>query len=125
MTKPIVAMVTLKLVENEQWNLDEPLANYWIDPDVAEDPRHTKLTTRHVLSHQTGFPNWRNDRTPKKLAFEFDPGTKYQYSGEGFEYLKKALEKKFNKSIVKIADSVLFKPFGLEDLQKTVQGMVG
>ena len=58
-TKPVVAMLTLKLVEAGQWDLDEPLFHYWIDPDIATDPLHKKLTTRHVLTHQTGFVNWR------------------------------------------------------------------
>ena len=66
MTKPVVAMLTLKLVEAGQWNLDERLEKYWIDPDVANDPMHKKLTTRHVLSHQTGFPNWRWNTESKK-----------------------------------------------------------
>lgn len=48
-------MLTLRLVSSGEWNLDEPLANYWVDPDVASDPRHKLLTTRHVLSHRTGF----------------------------------------------------------------------
>jgi len=111
MTKPVVAMLTLKLVESGQWNLDEPLAKYWIDPDVAKDPMHKKLTTRHVLTHQTGFPNWRNG----KLTFEFEPGTQYQYSGEGFEYLRKALEKKFNRPLANLLDSILFKPLAMKD----------
>ena len=55
LTKPIVTLLTLKLVSNDVWNLDEPLSNYWVDPDIANDPRHKKLTTRLVLSHQTGF----------------------------------------------------------------------
>ena len=67
MTKPVVAMLTLKLVESGQWNLDEPLWDYWVDPDVADDPRLAKLTTRYVLSHQTGFPNWRWDKESKKI----------------------------------------------------------
>src|SRR5215213_8072993 len=54
LTKPVVAMVTLRLVSQGKWDLDKPLASYWIDPDVALDPRHEKLTTRHVLSHQSG-----------------------------------------------------------------------
>lgn len=115
LTKPVVAMVTLKLVENKQWNLDEPLVNYWIDPDVADDVRLKKLTTRHVLSHQSGFPNWRNETQSKKLMFNFEPGSKYQYSGEGFEYLRKALENKFHKSIEKLSDSVLFEPLNMKD----------
>lgn len=48
LTKPIVTMLTLTLVSNGDWDLDESLANYWIDPDVKDDPLHKKLTTRHV-----------------------------------------------------------------------------
>jgi CubicO group peptidase (beta-lactamase class C family) len=99
LTKPIVAMMTLKLVDDGLWDLDEPLARDWIDPDLIDDPRHQQLTTRLVLSHQTGFPNWRRFNPTNKLAFEFDPGTKYQYSGEGFEYLKNALERRFDKPL--------------------------
>jgi len=111
MVKPIVAMLTLKLVQAGQWNLDEPLAKYWIDPDLLDDTLHNKLTTRHVLTHQTGFPNWRNG----KLRFEFEPGTKFQYSGEGLEYLRRALESKFKKTLVQLSDSILFKPLGMKD----------
>jgi len=112
MTKPIVAIVTLKLVESGQWNLDESLGKYWIDPDVLNDTLHKKLTTRYILNHQSGFPNWRTDN---KLKFEFEPGTKFQYSGEGYEYLRKAIEHKFNKSLAALSDSVLFKPLGMND----------
>lgn len=28
-------MVTLKLVSEGKWDLDEPVANHWIDPDIA------------------------------------------------------------------------------------------
>jgi len=111
MVKPVVATVTLKLVEAGQWNLDEPIAKYWIDPDLLNDKLLRKLTTRHILSHQSGFPNWRSG----KLKFEFEPGTKFQYSGEGFEYLRKALENKFKKTLVQLSDSFLFKPLGIKN----------
>jgi len=115
LTKPIVTILTLKLVSNGSWNLDEPLAKYWVDPDIAGDPRHKKLTTRLVLSHQTGFKNWRYMNTNQKLSFDVDPGTKFGYSGEGFEYLRKALEKKFKKPLDKLADSILLNPLGMRD----------
>ena len=115
LTKPVVTMLTLKLVQDGQWNLDEPLFNYWIDPDVSNDPLHKKLTTRHVLNHQTGFANWRRMNPSGKLTFEFVPGTDYNYSGEGFEYLRQAMENKFKKSLVQLSDSVLFKPLGMKD----------
>jgi CubicO group peptidase (beta-lactamase class C family) len=114
-TKTVVTMLVLKLVEARQWNLDEPLCKYWVDPDVMNDPFHKKLTSRHVLSHQTGFVNWRIDHPTKRLTFDFEPGTKYQYSGEGFEYLRKALENKFHKPLDELLDSFVFIPLGMKD----------
>ena len=115
LTKPVTAIVALKLVSLGKWNLDEPVYKYWTDPDIASDPRSKKLTTRIILSHQTGFPNWRWLSDSKKLNFQFDPGTQYQYSGEGFEYLKKALEKKFHKSLAQLANELIFQPLKMYD----------
>lgn len=117
LTKPITAIITLKLASQGKWNLDEPLDKYWIDPDIAKDPNHKLLTTRIILSHQTGFPNWRFFNESGKLDFKFKPGTKYQYSGEGFEYLRKALEKKFNKKLEQLAEELVFKPLKMNDSQ--------
>lgn len=115
LTKPIVAVLTLKLVSNGSWTLDEPLHKYWVDPDLRDDPRHKLLTTRLVLSHQTGFKNWRYLNKDNKLAFDTTPGTRFGYSGEGFEYLRKALENKFNQPLERLTDSLLFTPLGMHD----------
>ena len=110
LTKPIVTIVALKLVATGQFDLDEPLAPYWVDARVRNDPRHRKLTARLVLSHQTGFPNW-GDR--EHLPFESDPGTSYGYSGAGFEYLKEALERKFGRTLEELSERLLFQPLGM------------
>ncbi|PIF43533.1 CubicO group peptidase (beta-lactamase class C family) [Chryseobacterium sp. 52] len=115
LTKPITAMVALHLVSLGKWDLDEPVNQYWTDPDIANDPRNKKLTTRIILSHQTGFPNWRYMKKDKKLSFDFDPGTKFQYSGEGFEYLRKAIENKFKKPIQQLAKELIFQPLKMND----------
>ncbi|SEM66540.1 CubicO group peptidase, beta-lactamase class C family [Chryseobacterium taichungense] len=115
LTKPVTAMTVLRLVSLGKWNLDESLDKYWIDPDIAKDPRHKKLTTRIILSHQTGFPNWRWQKSDHKLNFEFDPGSKYQYSGEGYEYLRKAVENKFHKSLEVLAKELVFEPLDMHD----------
>ncbi|MFS4430908.1 serine hydrolase [Chryseobacterium sp. S90] len=115
LTKPVTTMVALRLISLGKWKLDEPLDTYWTDPDIINDPRHHKLTTRTVLTHQTGFPNWRWMNADKKLNFQFDPGTKYQYSGEGFEYLRKALEKKFGKSLDQLAKELIFQPLKMRN----------
>lgn len=115
LTKSIVTMTTLQLVENGDWNLDEPLQKYWVDPDIIDEPLHKNITTRHVLTHMTGFNNWRWMNDSNKLEFLFEPGTKFKYSGEGFEYLRKALESKFRISLQQLSDSLLFQPLGMED----------
>lgn len=115
LTKPVTAMVALQLVNAGKWNLDEPIWKYYTDPDLTNDPRNKKLTTRLILSHQTGFPNWRWMNENHKLSFDFEPGTKYQYSGEGMEYLRKALEKKFKKPLQELAKELIFQPLKMND----------
>lgn len=119
LTKPITAIVALKLASSGKWNLDEPLYKYWIDPDIANDPNTKLLTTRILLSHQSGFPNWRFLNQSGKLDFKFKPGTQYQYSGEGLEYLRKALEKKFHKTLDQLAEELIFKPLKMNDTRFT------
>ena len=115
LTKPITALVALKLISAGKLGLDEPLDKYWKDPDLKNDNRTKKLTPRIILSHQTGFPNWRYLTEKKILSFDFEPGTKFQYSGEGFEYLRKVLEAKFGKNLEALADELVFKPAKMND----------
>lgn len=124
LTKPVTTMLTLRLVSMGEWTLDGSVSKYWIDPDVAHDPRHLRLTTRHILTHQTGFDNWRNQSKSKKLEFNFDPGTGSKYSGEGFEYLRRSLEHKFKMPLQQLADSILFKPIDMKDTRYTWDGSI-
>jgi CubicO group peptidase (beta-lactamase class C family) len=115
LTKPVTALTVLKLVAARQWSLDVPLSAYYVDPDIAGSPDLKYLTTRMVLTQRSGFPNWRYLTPSKKLVFEFRPGTKFQYSGEGFEYLRKALENKFHKGLEELAQEQVFGPLGMKD----------
>lgn len=118
-TKLITTLTTLRLVSSGKWDLDEPLHHFWTDPYVANDPLSKTLTTRHVLNQQSGFPNWRWELESKKLAFIHPPGTQYGYSGEGFEYLRRALEKKFKTSFEALVDETLLTPLGMSDSRLT------
>lgn len=115
LTKPIAALIALKLVDQGLLDLDELLSNYHIDSDIKGHPYTKKLTARIVLSHQSGFPNWRYLNESNVLDFDFEPGTKFQYSGEGFEYLRLAIEKKLGQPFEQIADEILFTPLGMTD----------
>jgi CubicO group peptidase (beta-lactamase class C family) len=115
LTKPVVTMLTLRLVAAGKLQLDEPLSAYWIDPDIKTDPRHLLLTPRLVLTHQTGFANWRYLEDNNILRFQFKPGTAHQYSGEGFEYLRRALEHKFAQPLEALAQQYVFSPAGMTE----------
>lgn len=110
LTKPLFGTLMMQLVEDDRFSLDEPLANYWIDPDVADDPRHRLLTARLALSHQSGLPNWRGNNP---LFFMFEPGSRHEYSGEGFEYVRRAVEQKTGQSMPELMDEFILAPLKL------------
>ena len=72
-TKPVFATTVMKLVAAGQIGLDEPLHPYWVDPDLTDDPRHKLLTPRILLSHQSGFPNWRWHTPTVSSPFNLTP----------------------------------------------------
>jgi CubicO group peptidase (beta-lactamase class C family) len=113
-TKTVTAEAALRLVDAGALDLDEPLAAYWVDPDIAGDPRLQSLTARTVLTHTTGFPNWRFFRSDGKLAFARAPGEAYGYSGEGFEYLARAISNKLQRPFPQVVQERVFEPAGMQ-----------
>jgi CubicO group peptidase (beta-lactamase class C family) len=87
-SKPLFAFFVLRLVDKNILALDTPLYKYLPYPDIAYDNRYKLITARMVLDHTSGFPNWRVNDT---LKIMFIPGTKFSYSGEGYEYLAKVV----------------------------------
>jgi CubicO group peptidase (beta-lactamase class C family) len=124
MSKTVFSFFVMKSVDDGLLDLDTPLYTYMEYPDIAYDNRYKSITARMVLSHTSGFPNWRylDDRgnyNPKgKLTIKFEPGTKFQYSGEGYEYLAKVIahlkgvEKNELQSVIKNA---IFEPLSMKN----------
>jgi CubicO group peptidase (beta-lactamase class C family) len=88
-SKTVFAYEILKLCERGVMDLDTPLTTYTTDRFLKGDPRLDLITARHVLSHRTGFPNWRSEKEP--LAIGFTPGKRWSYSGEGYYYLQSVM----------------------------------
>jgi len=114
LSKPVFAYGVLKLVDQGKLDLDTPLNKYLGNNyDVVDDPRINLITARHVLSHTSGFPNWRdNDRT-KNLLIHFTPGDKWSYSGEGMVYLSKVIEKITGLSLEDFMQQTVLQPLGM------------
>ncbi|MEW7288929.1 serine hydrolase domain-containing protein [Aquimarina sp. 2304DJ70-9] len=117
LSKPVFGFFVMTFVEDGLLDLDKPLYQYLEYPDIAYDERYKKITARMVLSHRSGFQNWREDDEDNTLKIKFEPGTDYFYSGEGYQYLTQVL-----KHILKTDDAGLeaefqkriAKPIGLE-----------
>ena len=85
LTKPIVAETALRLASAGEIDLNEALAEHWVDPDIAANEWHLLLTPEITLRHRTGFTNWRYE-TDDVLTFQWQPDTNTGYSGEGLDY---------------------------------------
>jgi CubicO group peptidase (beta-lactamase class C family) len=120
LTKPISAEVILRLASKGVISLDEPISAYWIDPDVKDNPWNALLTPRLCLSHQTGFANWRR-QTNNVLTFQWQPGTRTGYSGEGYGYVARFAEKKTGQPFETLAQTYVFDPMGMKDTAYTTR----
>jgi len=85
-SKPLFAYAVMKLCERHALTLDTPLTRYTTERFLEGDPRLDLISARQVLSHTSGFPNWRSEEEP--LAIQFTPGERWSYSGEGYSYLQ-------------------------------------
>jgi CubicO group peptidase (beta-lactamase class C family) len=90
LSKPVFAYGVLKLCEAGKLDLDTPLTTYLPEPYLPDEPRLKLITARRVLSHTSGFPNWRPKGQP--LVIRTTPGEKFGYSGEGYVYLQTVVE---------------------------------
>ncbi|MGE3960300.1 MAG: serine hydrolase domain-containing protein [Dehalococcoidia bacterium] len=88
-TKPVTAVAIHVLVERGALDLDTPIASFW--PEFAQGGKE-RVTTRHVLTHQGGFPVFPPDfdmaraddwsllaATTAALPAQWEPGTAVGY----------------------------------------------
>lgn len=115
-TKSVFAFVVMRLVEKKLLDLDQPLYQLFSFEGISQDERYKHMTARHVLSHQTGLPNWGKPDSTGHFNLQFSPGTKFGYSGEGYEYLKRVIEHITKKNISQIIKEELLTPLQLEGL---------
>jgi CubicO group peptidase (beta-lactamase class C family) len=111
LSKPVFAYAVMKLCEKGVMNLDSPLTKYTPERFLEGDPRLDLITARHVLSHTTGFQDWRSEKEPLKI--HFTPGEKYLYSGEGYSYLQSVVAHVTGQAIDPFMKENLFVPFGM------------
>jgi len=120
-SKPVFAYLVVLLAEEGVIDLDKPLVEYLGQPlpdypayaDLEGDERYRELTARMVLSHSTGFPNWRFLTEDGKLSIMFPPGTRFSYSGEGIVLLQMVVEEIIGQNLEALAQEKIFGPLGM------------
>ena len=130
-TKSLLAIALLKLVEEGQLNLDTPVQSY-----LPNSPVDTPVTLQQLLSHTSGLPDYggtssygkavqATPSTPwtteaflnlaRMQGLQFSPGTGWAYSNIGYLLIKCVLEKITNASLQAILQELIFKPLSLQN----------
>ncbi|MFN8579680.1 MAG: serine hydrolase domain-containing protein, partial [Gemmatimonadaceae bacterium] len=121
LTKTAFTYLVMQLVDEGRLNLDasiatllpRPLPEYDDYHDLADDPRWKALTMRILLTHSSGFANFRWLEDDGKLRFHHDPGTRYGYSGEGFYIAQLVLEEALHLDVGREMQTRIFDRFGM------------
>ena len=115
MSKPILALGALQLVQQGRLDLDVPLTTYLGHDYLRDQPAQNLITARMALTHRTGLPNWRAgyDEMGGPLPLLFPPGSEDSYSGEGILFLQRAMEAIAGVPLDRQAQQGLFAPLGL------------
>lgn len=122
LTKATFAYFVMQLVDEGRLDLDKPIASYLPEPlpeyrryrDLAGDERWRKLTMRILLSHTTGFANFRFIEPDRKLRFHRAPGERYGYSGEGLLLAQFVLETGLKLDVGAEMQRRIFDAFGMK-----------
>jgi CubicO group peptidase (beta-lactamase class C family) len=120
-SKVVFAYLAMKLVDEGVLDLDKPVYQYLPKPlpeypnyaDLAGDPRHKAITARMLLSHTSGFANWRAFEDDRKLRIHFEPGSRFAYSGEGINLLQLVLETITKQPLEELMQARVFQPLGM------------
>jgi CubicO group peptidase (beta-lactamase class C family) len=120
-SKVAFAYMVMQLADEKLLDLDKPVYQYLSKPlpeyamykDLAGDPRYKRVTARMLLSHTSGFPNWRWINDDRKLNINFEPGSKFAYSGEGIDLLQLVVETVTNEPLQDLMRTHVFEPFGM------------
>ena len=112
LSKCVFAYIVMRLYDRNVISLDTPLLRY-VDNYArfdSKDARYAKITARMVLRHTTGLPNWGDDKGAQLL---FTPDSCFSYSGEGYVFLQRAIEKLTHKSLNDLAQEEVFTPLNM------------
>jgi CubicO group peptidase (beta-lactamase class C family) len=124
-TKSVFATYVMQLVERRELDLDVPIVKLLPRPLhqyepykdkatlLADDPRWARVTPRMLLAHTAGLKNFAFLEPDEKMRIHFEPGSRYSYSGEGFNLLQFVIEEKKGHPLGELMQEAIFTPLGM------------
>lgn len=120
-TKPIMGVIAMRLVEEGLLSLDDTVDRFL--PDFAGSSK-ADLTVRQLLTHTSGMPGrvpmYRNnpDRSAmiialRELPLRNDPGVAIEYSSQGLMIIGLILEAAGGSSLPELLDELVCAPVGM------------
>lgn len=107
-TKTFTAIAVLQLVESGKLKLDDTLSKY-----VPEFPNSEKIQISQLLSHMAGVPDFVSLEEAGRKGLEFAPGTRINYSNNGYHLLGKVIEKVSGQPWDEYLKQRIFTPLGM------------
>lgn len=127
-TKPMTGTLLLRLVEEGKLSLDEPIVTYLPWFRLSDPNATTRLTLRHLMSHQSGLP-WGSqffgsrdsgaleafvrEQVPR-MPLLAPPGLLFSYSNVGTNVAGYVAEPVGGASFAELMQTRVFEPLGME-----------
>ncbi len=126
-TKPIVAMAVMRLVERGDLTLSDHVVEYI--PQFSDSSKRG-ITIRHLLTHTSGLPDMLPSNRELRMAqsplssfvegtcqvpLDFPPGRGVQYQSMGFALLSAITEKVTGSTLTAFLSHEFFGPLGMQD----------
>jgi CubicO group peptidase (beta-lactamase class C family) len=127
LTKAAFAYVIMQLIDEGRIDLDQSIAGYLPQAlpdyppyaDLRGDERWRALTPRILLTHTSGFQNFRWIDPDQRLRFHRNPGERFGYSGEGINLLQFVLEHGLGLSVAEEMQRRVFDRFAMKRTSMT------
>ena len=110
LTKTLFGTMVMRMAQEGKIDLDQPIMEVFKGQPWSEDPRFLTITPRHCLCHSCGMPNWQ----AKPIDINFDPGSKFSYSGEGYFLLQHMIEQEEGKDLTQLLKEYFLIPLAME-----------
>lgn len=115
-SKPITAILILRLVDNGTLKFDDTVDKYFTNLDSKVG----KITIHQLLSHTSGINEIINEEKNmdikvliSKATLAFEPGSDFQYSNSGYVILKEIAQMVTGREYAELLQTEIFDPAGM------------